>query len=162
MLVTDVDGDGLADVICSWHCHLYGLVWYRQVRSAAGEITWQQNILMPPDPDVRSSHLRCSQMHAMELVDMNSDGLKDFITGKRFWAHGPTGDKEPDAPAVLLWFELQRPGNGQVMFVPHLIDDESGVGTQVTTGDLNGDGRPDVIVANKKGIFVHLSEPARH
>lgn len=162
MLVTDVDGDGLADVICSWHCHLYGLVWYRQVRSAAGEITWQQNILMPPDPDVRSSHLRCSQMHAMELVDMNSDGLKDFITGKRFWAHGPTGDKEPDAPAVLLWFELQRPGNGQVMFVPHLIDDDSGVGTQVTTGDLNDDGRPDVIVANKKGIFVHLSEPARH
>ena len=162
MLVTDVDGDGLADVICSWHCHLYGLVWYRQIRSAAGEITWQQNVLMPPNPDITTSHLRCSQMHALELADMNGDGVKDFVTGKRFWAHGPTGDKEPDAPAVLLWFELQRSGNGKVTFVPHLIDDDSGVGTQVTTGDLNGDGRPDVIVANKKGIFVHLSEPARH
>ena len=158
MLVTDVDGDGLVDVICSWHCHLYGLVWYRQARSAAGEITWQQNVLMPPDPDVTTSHLRCSQMHAMELADMNGDGLQDFITGKRFWAHGPTGDKEPGAPAVLLWFELQRPGKGKVAFVPHLIDDDSGVGTQVTTGDLNGDGRPDVVVANKKGIFVHLNE----
>ncbi|MCC6819835.1 MAG: VCBS repeat-containing protein, partial [Verrucomicrobia subdivision 3 bacterium] len=162
MLVTDVDGDGLADVICSWHCHLYGLVWYRQVRSAAGEITWQQNILMPPNPDVTTSHLRCSQMHAMELVDMNGDGLNDFVTGKRFWAHGPTGDKESDAPAVLLWFELQRSGNGKVTFVPHLIDDDSGVGTQVTTGDLNGDGRPDVIVGNKKGIFVHLNEMPKH
>ena len=35
MLVYDVDGDGLADVITSWHCHLYGLVWYQQQRSGA-------------------------------------------------------------------------------------------------------------------------------
>ena len=34
MLVYDVDGDGLADVITSWHCHHYGLVWYQQQRSA--------------------------------------------------------------------------------------------------------------------------------
>ena len=97
-------------------------------------------------------------MEVTVSADINGDGLQDFITGKRFWAHGPTGDKEPGAPAVLLWFELQRPGKGKVAFVPHLIDDDSGVGTQVTTGDLNGDGRPDVVVANKKGIFVHLNE----
>ena len=95
-------------------------------------------------------------MHTMALADMNGDGLKDFVTGKRFWAHGPTGDAEADAPAVLIWFELQRPGNGQVVFVPHLIDDDSGVGTQVTVGDVNLDKRPDVIVGNKKGVFVHL------
>ena len=23
---------------------------------------------------------------------MNGDGLKDIVTGKRFWAHGPDGD----------------------------------------------------------------------
>ena len=155
MLVTDVDGDGLADVINSWHCHLYGLVWYRQVRTD-GEITWQQNVLMPSSPDVTTTHLRCSQMHAMVLADMNGDGLMDFVTGKRFWTHGPTGDAEADAPAVLIWFELQRSGNGQVAFVPHLIDDDSGVGTQVTVGDVSGDKRPDVIVGNKKGVFVHL------
>ena len=47
-------------------------------------------------------------MHALDLVDMNGDGLKDIVTGKRFWAHGPHGDVEPNAPAVLYWFELRR------------------------------------------------------
>jgi HEAT repeat protein len=105
-----------------------------------------------------TSDFRPSQMHALDLVDMNGDGLKDLVTGKRYWAHGPTGDKEPDAPAVLFWLELRRDGKGGATYIPHLIDDDSGVGTQVTATDLNHDGRPDIIVANKKGIFVHLSQ----
>jgi HEAT repeat protein len=160
MLVYDVDGDGLADVITAWHCHLYGLVWWRQLRDASGEIQWEQNIILPPAPDLKLDALRISELHSMDLVDMNGDGLKDIVTGKRFWAHGPAGDMEPDAPAVLYWFELKR-ANGKATFVPHFIDDHSGVGTQVTAVDLNGDGRPDIIVANKQGIFVHLSEGQR-
>ena len=46
----------------------------------------------------------------------------------------------------------------RVDFVPYLIDDDSGVGTQVVAGDINGDGLPDVVVGNKKGTFVHLHE----
>jgi HEAT repeat protein len=159
MLVTDVDGDGLADIITAWHCHLYGLAWWKQTKDAQGAITWQQNIILPPAPDLNSSAFRVSQMHALELVDMNGDGLKDVLTGKRFWAHGPKGDKEPDAPAVVFWMELHRESKGGATFMPHLIDDDSGVGTQVAATDLNGDDRPDVIVANKKGIFIHLSQP---
>jgi HEAT repeat protein len=161
MLVTDVDGDGLADVITAWHCHLYGMVWWKQIRASDGAINWQQHVILQPTPDLNSTAFRVSQMHALELVDMNGDGLKDILTGKRFWAHGPTGDKEPDAPAVVFWLELRRDGKGGATFVPHLIDDDSGVGTQVAATDLNGDGRPDVIVGNKKGIFIHLSQPAQ-
>ncbi len=157
MLVTDVDGDGLNDVICSWHCHLYGLMWYRQTRAADGSMGWQQNILMSPKPDTNVVELRFSQLHAMTLADMNGDGLPDIVTGKRFWAHGPTGDVEPSAPAVLYWFELKRSANGIATFTPHLIDDDSGVGTQVTVFDINNDKKPDIIVANKKGIFLHLN-----
>jgi hypothetical protein len=158
MLVYDVDGDGLADVITSWHCHRYGMVWWQQTKLDNGQVTWKKHEILSPNPDVTTSDFRVSQLHALDLVDMNGDGVKDILTGKRFWSHGPTGDVEPDAPAVVFWLELRRSAPGQATFVPHLIDDNSGVGTQVTAVDLNGDGRPDVIVGNKKGIFIHLSQ----
>ena len=157
MLVDDIDGDGLNDVVTSWHCHLYGLVWYKQLRDDDGKITFEQNVILPIEPNMESDDLRISQLHAFDLVDMNNDGLLDFVTGKRFWAHGPTGDKEPNAPAVVYWFELQRTPTGP-KFIPHLIDDKSGVGTQVATAKLNADSIPDVIVGNKKGTFVFLSK----
>jgi hypothetical protein len=159
MLVYDFNGDGLNDIATSWHAHLYGLVWYEQMRPDDGKIMFRQHVILPPEPDPDSPALRISQMHAFDLVDMNGDGLKDILTGKRFWAHGPNGDKEPSAPAVVYWFELRRVGNKGARFMPHQIDDDSGVGTQVASTDLNGDEVPDVIVGNKKGTFVFLSKP---
>ena len=50
---------------------------------------------------------------------------------------------------------------GITTFTPHKIDDDSGVGTQFAVGDLNGDGKPDVAVANKKGVFIFVQEPAK-
>jgi hypothetical protein len=158
MLVYDVDGDGLNDVVTAWHCHLYGMVWHQQVRDAQGEISFDQHVILTAEPDLNSDDLRISQLHAFDLVDMNGDGLQDVLTGKRFWAHGPKGDKEPNAPAVVYWFELRRDDDGTVRFVPHMVDDDSGVGTQVTAAQLNDDDIPDVIVGNKKGTFVFLSE----
>ncbi|MDR3182118.1 MAG: VCBS repeat-containing protein [Planctomycetaceae bacterium] len=157
MLVFDADGDGLNDVITSWHCHLYGLVWWKQIRKDGG-ITWERSDILSPQPDLNSDALRFSQMHALAQADFNGDGLPDFVTGKRFWAHGSKGDKEPNAPAVLYWFELKRDGKGGAAFVPHKIDDDSGIGTQVTAVDINGDKKPDIIVSNKKGTFVFLNE----
>ena len=60
---------------------------------------------------------------------------------------------------MTYWFELRRGVEGLpggVDFVPHLIHDDSGVGTQVAAADLNGDGLPDVISGNKKGTHIHL------
>jgi hypothetical protein len=87
---------------------------------------------------------------------MDGDGLKDIVTGKRFWAHGKKGgDPESDGfPAVLYWFQLKRSGGGQVEFIPHLVDNDSGVGTQVTVGFVSNKKYPDIVVGNKKGVFV--------
>ena len=162
LLVTDIDGDGLNDVVTALHCHLYGLAWDKQVRkpggTTPGEITFERNILIPREP-ATDFVPKVSQLHALALGDVNGDGVMDFVTGKRFWAHGPTGDVAPDDPALLIWWEVRRGGkDGNVEIVPHVIDDDSGAGTQVVVHDFNGDGRPDVLVGNKKGTFVFLRE----
>ncbi len=145
-------------MVTTLHCHLYGLAWYKQIRDAQGTITFEQNILIPREP-AESFFPKVSQLHAFALADMNGDGVSDFVTGKRFWAHGPKGDVEPDAPAILMWWEVKRGKSGEkTELIPHIIDEDSGVGTQVAVRDLNGDGRPDILVGNKKGAFVFLSE----
>jgi hypothetical protein len=46
-----------------------------------------------------------------------------------------------------------------VDFLPRLIDDDSGVGTQFPVADMDGDGRLDIAIANKKGVFVFRQRP---
>jgi putative membrane-bound dehydrogenase-like protein len=152
----DVNADGLPDVIGSLAAHGYGLAWWEQVREG-GAITFRRHLIMGDKPEQNRYGVVFSQLHAIDLADMDGDGLKDIVVGKRFWAHGNHGDPEPNAPAVAYWFQLVRKGQ-DVDFVPHRIDDDSGVGTQLVTGDVNGDGLLDVLVANKKGAFVHLHE----
>ena len=89
---------------------------------------------------------------------MDGDDLPDVVTGKRRWAHGPTGDVEPMATPVNYAFLLRRDpaASGGAKFTPRLIDDASGLGTQVVAVDVNGDGAPDVLTASKLGAFVFL------
>ncbi len=158
MFAYDVNGDGRNDVVTSKHAHGYGLSWFEQVEGAAGRpaIDFVEHVILPEAPTTEG--VSFSELHALALVDLDGDGVMDLLTGKRFWAHGPDGP-EANAPAVLYGFELRR-ANGGASFVPHRIDDDSGVGVQLSTGDANGDGRPDVVIGNKKGAFVFLQKAA--
>lgn len=157
MYAYDVDGDGDNDVITSIAAHGYGLAWYEHVKEK-GEIGFKPHVFMNKEVNENKYGVRFSQLHAIDLVDMDGDGLKDIVTGKRFWAHGPHGDAEPSAPAVSYWFKLVRGKDHSVDYVPYLIDNDSGVGTQVVAGDVTGDKKPDVVVGNKKGTFVLVHE----
>jgi hypothetical protein len=155
MLVYDVDGDKDNDVITAIHCHNYGITWYENVKEG-GEIAFKPHVVIGEKPEDSPYGLRFSQAHAFDLADFDGDGVLDFVTGKRHWAHGEKGDKEPGAPAVVYWFRIARSPQG-VDMVPFLVDDNSGVGTQVMAADMNGDKVPDIVVANKTGAYVFLA-----
>ena len=155
MYAYDVNGDGLADIITSLAAHGFGLAWYEQYREA-GAIRFREHVFVNKAPADNAYGVKFSEIHAIDLVDMDGDGLKDIVTGKRFWSHGRTGDPDRNDAAVLYWFRLTRGPDTRVDFVPYLVDNESGVGTQVVATDVNGDGLPDIVVGNKRGTFVFL------
>jgi len=90
------------------------------------DATFVEHKLMGSTPEESPHGVKFSQLHAMQLADINNDGVMDVVTGKRRWAHGPLKDDEPMAEPVLFWFEIKRDGNGGADFVPHLIDNDSG------------------------------------
>lgn len=139
LCVYDVNGDGRPDVV-STSAHRYGVWWTEQLADG-----WQMHEI---DKTV-------SQTHAVELADLNGDGVLDLITGKRYYAH--TTDPGAEEPSKLCWYELQRKA-GQVTWVKHEIDNDSGVGLHFQVVDLNGDGRPDIVTSNKRGVNVFLQK----
>lgn len=156
MFAYDFDGDGDNDVLTSLAAHQYGLAWYEQVKNDKGEIDFKQHIILNEKPEPNKHGISFSQLHAVDLVDMDGDGILDIVTGKRHWAHNGH-DPDERGPAVLYWFKTER-GKDGVDFIPHLIDDDSGVGTQVDAVDLNGDGLIDIVVGNKLGAFINLQK----
>jgi hypothetical protein len=157
MFAYDVDGDGRNDVISSINAHEWGLAWYRQLTDGK-PTSFKEMKIMGDRSEIDKYGAAFTQPHAIEVADIDGDGDLDIVTGKRRWAHGPKGDIEPGAAAVVYWFELQRNENGEVKYVPHMIDDNSGVGVQIATKDVNGDGRIDVLTTSKLGTFVFLNK----
>ena len=140
MFVVDVDEDGDNDVVSS-SAHKYGIWWHEQTGS--GWVTHEISKLF-------------SQSHALAFEDIDHDGHPDLISGKRYLAH-LRGDPGTDDPSVLYWFRFV-PGKDP-QWIPYQIDDNSGIGNNFQVEDMNGDKRPDIIVSNKKGVFIFEQLP---
>lgn len=148
MYAFDLDGDGKADVL-STSAHKFG-IWVHKQRGADknGNPTFERQDLFPK---------LASETHAAHFVDIDGDGLKDLVTGKRWWSHGRS-EPGSDGPAIIYWLKASKGADGITTFTPQVIDDDSGIGTQFEVADINGDGLLDVITSNKKGVRVIVQE----
>jgi hypothetical protein len=78
-----------------------------------------------------------------------------IVTGKRWWSHGYIYDEnQVDNPPVLYRFKLQRQSGGAVSWVPKMIHNASGIGTQILAKDINKDGKVEILTSARKGTFV--------
>jgi putative membrane-bound dehydrogenase-like protein len=169
MFAYDFDGNGTNDVFTSLAAHRYGVAVYLQNKAEGGEAAknnadksvrspnWQRIMLASEQPQDNDYGIVFSQPHAAHLADMDGDGIKDIVTGKRYWAHNGHDPDERGA-RVIYWYQTKRDGKGGVDFVPHLVDAESGVGVDVQVGDVNGDKLPDIVVGNKAGVYILTQE----
>jgi hypothetical protein len=174
MYVADLNGDGLPDVVMSIAAHGHGLAWWEQLAqrnprhmaiatecdtASFNSAQFKRHLITWKAPSDNRYGVEFTEMQAVAFADIDGDGLPDIVTGKRFWSHGKGSlDPESNAAAVLYWFKQVRDDDNGVHFVPFLIDANSGAGTQIAVGDVNGDGHPDIVVANKRGTFVFIQK----
>ena len=161
MAVYDVNGDGLTDVVTSLDAHGWGLAWFEQKRDAQGNIIFVKHMVMDDFSTKNAGDVTFSELHGSGVGDINGDGIPDFLVGKRWFSHLDSDlDPYTFGPPVLYWYETVRdpkaPGGAKL--VPHLIDNDSGVGNTVLAVDLNHDGAMDIVTSTRFGTFIFWNE----
>lgn len=142
----------------------YGLAAFKKEISET-ESKWTRQNIMTDNVDTSPTGLAVSQMQSLQLVDIDSDGQLDILTGHRFWAE--TGSRGEYDPSMLVWFKPTKTEKG-IHFVPNIVDENSGAGKQIVARDVNGDGRVDILSVSKRGIYLFTQtdspseKPKRH
>jgi len=149
ILVYDVNGDGLNDLVTS-NAHQYGIFWYEQI-NRGGEIEFQQHLV----------DKSWSQAHSLALADLDGDGDSDLIAGKRFMAHNG-GDPGATDPLGVYWYELKQSGAPE--WIKHALSDNEGIGSalNIIAEDLDEDGDIDIVVTGKWGGPVWFENMRGH
>ena len=123
--------------VLSTSAHARGVWWHEPVSGG-----FKKNVI---DETVSVTHAAC-------LATLG--GRTNLVTGKRKWGHPPGVDVGSEEPHWLVRYELQGTN-----WVRHVIDEDSGVGTQFVVQDIDGDGLPDIVTANKNGVFLFAQVP---
>lgn len=156
----DFDGDGDTDI--AWGMgHDFGLHWLKQSSDSSGKRSWTKE-------DIDTTF---SQVHTLHLADFDGDGEKEFVTGKRIYAHA----SEPGATAepCLYIFKYDRSSKkwarttvyrgeaapaapinpAQRDALKDFRQGSAGTGLQMALQDLDADGDIDIVAPGKSGLY---------
>lgn len=140
IIVADVDADGDADLIYA-QGHDYGIYWEEQVANDRGEMAWTKHL-------IDSSW---SQGHSPLWVDLDQNGVMEFVDGKRFWSHE---GRDPGArdPLVIYSYEFDPAAK---TFRRRTIQENgpAGFGLDPKAVDLDGDGDLDLVLPGRSGLY---------
>jgi len=149
-------------VVTSLQAHVFGLAWFEQKRDAAGKISFERHMISDNFASKNAGGVVFSQPHGSACADMNGDGTTDFVIGKRYYSHNESyTDPDPYGAPVLYVYRTvrnkQAPGGAE--FVPELVHNQSGAGSQVLAVDLNKDGVTDLVTSGELGSFAFVGKP---
>jgi hypothetical protein len=155
--VYDINGDGLPDVVTSMQAHGWGISWFEQKRSPAGEISFVPHVVMGRTANESAGGVVFTEPHASTIADVDGDGIPDFVVGKRYWSHlDDFYDPDPYGAPVLYVYRTMhdKAAPGGARFVPELVHNYSGGGSDVLVRDLDGDGVMDLVTSTRSGTYV--------
>jgi hypothetical protein len=158
MLVTDANGDGRNDIIIGSD-HGYGLAWYEQ-KMEGGKRSFVRHWIETDYPT----------FHTMALGDLDGDGKPELITGKQLLAHNG-GDVGGYEPVFVFYYKIDKGRFRRHIlsysyltpyFGPGSSDkpptDVVGLGMRLQVADMDGDGRTDVVIPNRSGLYVFFNK----
>ncbi len=146
ILVVDVNGDGLGDLIVG-QSHRYGLDWWEQRFDSDGNRIWKKHPIDPYN----------SQYHDLKWVDINGDGERELVTGKRYRAHCGR-DPGADDDVGIYYFKWNGESFSKQVITHGPPGTAGGCGIHFAVADLRGSGRLDLVAPGKDGLQVFFNE----